>query len=91
VLELKGHPEVFEVPAMPTTIERAIETFDSVMKRLERLDLEGLIASARSTLDGVDKLARSLKIDDTLAAARDALASLRRVSAALEPGGRPQP
>ena len=89
VLELGGQPDVLEVPAMPTTIERAMQTFDRLMKRVETLDLEGLVTSARRALDGVDKLARSPRIEDTLAALRDTLASIRKVSDALEPGVRP--
>ncbi len=85
VFELAGQPDILEVPAMPTTIERAMQTFDTVMKRVETLDLEGLMASARSTLDGVDKLARSPKIEDTLAALRDTLASVRKATDSLEP------
>jgi paraquat-inducible protein B len=89
VLELTGQPEVFEVPVMPTTIERAMQTFDRLVKRVEALDLEGLLASARHALDGVDNLARSPKVADALDGLRDALASIRRVTDALEPGVTP--
>jgi paraquat-inducible protein B len=89
VLEMKGQPEVFEVPVMPTTIEKAMQTLDRLVKRVEALDLEGLVASARHALDGVDQLARSPKVDDALVALRDALASIHRVTAALEPGVTP--
>jgi len=89
MLELTGQPEVLEVPVMPTTIEKAIQTFDRLVKRVETLDLEGLIASARHALDGVDNLARSPKVGDALDGLREALASIRRVTDALEPGVTP--
>jgi ABC-type transporter Mla subunit MlaD len=89
VLELTGQPEVLEVPVMPTTIEKAIQTFDRLVKRVETLDLEGLIASARHALDGVDNLARSPKVGDALDGLREALASICRVTDALEPGVTP--
>jgi len=88
-VEVTGHPEVFEVPVMPTTIERAMQTFDRLVKRIEALDLEGLVGSADRALDGVDKLVRSPKVDDALVALREALASIRRVTTALEPGVTP--
>src|SRR4029453_5057330 len=89
VLEMKEQPEVLEVPVMPTTIERAMQTFDRLVKRIETLDLEGLIASARHALDGVDNLARSPKVDDALAGRREPPPSTRRVTDGLEPGVTP--
>jgi paraquat-inducible protein B len=89
VLALTGKPEVLEVPVMPTTIERAIQTLDRLVNRVEALDLKGLVASARHALDGVDDLARSPKVADALDGLRDALASIHRVTAALEPGVTP--
>jgi paraquat-inducible protein B len=89
VLELKGQPEVFEIPVIPTTIERAMQTIDRLAKRIETLDLEGLVASARHALDGVDDLARSPKVADALDGLRDTLASVRRVADTLEPGVTP--
>jgi len=89
ILEITGHPEVLEVPVMPTTIERAMQTFDRLVKRVEALDLEGLVASARNALDGVDHLARSPKVDSALDGLRDTLASVRRVADTLEPGVTP--
>lgn len=91
-----GDPTVLEIPAMPTTIERAMQTFDDVMKRVETIDIEGLVAAARRALDGVDTLARSPKIDeavtglrDTLVAARETLTSVRTVSDTLRPSIKP--
>ena len=89
VLELTGQPEVLEVPVMPTTIEKAMQTFDRLVKRVEALDLEGLVASARHALDGVDNFARSPKVEDALDGLHDALVSIHRVTAALEPGVTP--
>jgi paraquat-inducible protein B len=89
VLELTGQPEVFEVPVMPTTIERAIQTLDRLVKRIEGLDLEGLVASGRHALDGVGDLTRSPKVADALDGLRDTLASVRRVADTLEPGVTP--
>jgi len=89
VLELTGQPEVLEVPVIPTTIERVMQDFDRLVKRIEVLDLEGLVASGRHALDGVGDLSRSPKIDSTLDALHEALASIHRVTAALEPGVTP--
>ena len=85
VVELTGQPEVLEVPVMPTTIERAMQTLDRLVKRVEALDIEGLVGSAHRALDGVDDLARSPKIPDALDGLRETLASVRRVTTALEP------
>lgn len=89
VLALTEQPEVLEIPVMPTTIEKAMQTLDRLVKRIEALDLEGLVASARHALDGVDNLARSPKVDDALVALHDALVSIHRVAATLEPGVTP--
>jgi paraquat-inducible protein B len=89
VLQVTGHPEVFEVPVVPTTIERVMQDFDRLVKRVEALDIEGLVASAHRALDGADDLVRSPKIPETLDGLRDALAAVRRVAADAEPGVKP--
>ncbi len=75
-----------EVPTMPTTLEQASETVRTIMARVQKIDLEGLVESARYALDGASTLVRSPELDQTLVAAREALLSIRRTSQALEPG-----
>ena len=84
-LEFPEARDNYEIPALPTTIERAMQTFDKLMKRLEHIDIEALFAQARSALEGVDKLARSPRVDDALVGLRETLASVRKVSDRLQP------
>ena len=62
-----------------------MQTFDNIMKRLEHIDIEALVAQARSAFEGVDKLARSPRVDDALVGLRETLASVRKVSDRLQP------
>lgn len=91
-LEFPDTQDIFEIPALPTTIERAMQTFDDLMKRLENIDIEALVKQARSAFEGVDKLARSPRVDEalvelreTLATSRETLVSVRKVSDKLQP------
>ena len=84
-LEFPDARDIYEIPSLPTTIERAMQTFDDIMKRLDRIDIEALVAQARSALEGVDKLARSPRVEDALVGLRETLASVRKVSDRLQP------
>ena len=84
-LEFPDARDNFEIPAVQTTIERAMQTFDDIMKRLDRIDIEALVEQARSALEGVDKLARSPRVEDALVGLRETLASVRKVSDRLQP------
>ena len=86
VLVLPKDAGVLEVPTMPTTLEQASQAFRSVMNRLDKLDLEGLVGAVRNAVDGVNTFVRSPELDQALTIAREALASIRRVSQSLEPG-----
>jgi paraquat-inducible protein B len=85
VLVRKDDPEVLEIPTMPTLLEQASKTFQSLMARLDKLDLEGLVVSLRSAIEGVDALARSPELEQAIAAVREAFISVRQVSRTLEP------
>jgi len=78
-------PDVFEVPTMPTMLERASQSLTKLMARIEKLDLEGLVRSVDETLDGINGLVRSPEIGRTLVAAREALGSIRQLSDDLKP------
>ena len=89
VLELMGQPQVFEIPVMPTTIEKVMQDLDRLAKRIEGMDLEGVVTSARYALDGVGDLARSPRVTAALDGLHDTLASIRHVADTLEPGVTP--
>jgi paraquat-inducible protein B len=84
-----NNPDVFEVPTMPTTLERASQTLTRLMTRLENTDLEGLLRSIHHAVDGMDELVRSPEIGRTLVAARDALESIRTLADGVQPNVAP--
>ena len=86
------HPEergIREVPTTPTTLERASQSLTKLMARIEQLDIERLVRSITDAFDGANALVRSPELGRTVTAAHDALVSIRRLSAAAEPGVRP--
>ncbi len=89
VLVHGDEPDVFEVPTMPTTLERASQTLTKLMNRLQNVDVEGLVASVHQAVDGLNDLVRSPRIGETLGAARDALVSIRNLSDGLAPNVQP--
>jgi paraquat-inducible protein B len=80
------HPDIFEIPTMPTALERASQTITKLATRIENLDIEGLVHSVTEAVDGVNALVRSPEVGRTITAAREALVSIRDVGDALQPG-----
>lgn len=78
-----------EIPTIPTTFEQVFANFEKVMRRLDSLDIEGLVASARGALDGVNRLVRSPELDQAIAELHQTLASIHRVTGSLEPTVQP--
>lgn len=89
VLVLPPDGPDLEIPTVPTTLEQVFGSFQKVMHRLDTVDLEGLIVSARSAFDGVGQLASSPDVDAALKELRQTLASIHRVTDALEPNVQP--
>ncbi len=61
------------------------QTFSTVLRRFDKVDLEGLVASARDTFDGVNKVVRSPEVDRAIRSLDAALQSVRSVAHSLEP------
>jgi paraquat-inducible protein B len=78
-----------EVPTIPTTFEQVFASFEKVMHRVDALDIEALVDSARNALDGVNQLVRSPELDRTVAELHQTLASIHRVTGVLEPNVQP--
>jgi paraquat-inducible protein B len=80
------HPDsgVQEIPTMPTTIEQATMAAKEILDRLQRIDVEKLVASASAALDAVRELASSDEIRATLASLDRTLASVQQLSASLD-------
>ena len=78
-----------EIPTVPTTFEQVFANLEKVMHRVDGLDLEGLVASARGALDGVKDLARSPNIDKAIVELHGTLASIHHVADTLQPNVQP--
>jgi ABC-type transporter Mla subunit MlaD len=78
-----------EIPTVATTLEQVFASFQKVMKRVDALDIEALVASVRDAFEGVDKLVRSPEVDRTVVELHQTLASIHRVTGALEPEVQP--
>ncbi len=87
VLPIDG-PDL-EIPTIPTTLEKVFASFEKVMHRVDDIDLEGLVTSARNALDGVSQLTRSPDLERSIAELHETLASIHRVTGALEPQVQP--
>lgn len=85
VLVHPEHPEIFEIPTVPTAIERASEVITKFMAQIEKLDLDAAVRAFTGAADGVNALVRSPALDGTVTAAREVLVSLRHLSDAAEP------
>jgi paraquat-inducible protein B len=78
-----------EIPTVPTTFEQVFANFEKVMRRIDALDIDGLVASARGALDGVNQLVRSPDVDRAIVELHGTLASIHRVADALQPNVQP--
>jgi paraquat-inducible protein B len=85
ILVLARDSGILEIPTLPTTLEQVFQTFSTVLRRFEKVDLEGLVASARDTFDGVNKVVRSPEVDRAIRSLDEALQSVRKVAHSLEP------
>ncbi len=85
ILNLPKDSGILEMPTLPTTLEQAFQTFTHIMHRLNGLDIEGLLTSARDAFASVDTLARSSKIEETLTTLDQALAAVRDAAQAVAP------
>jgi len=89
VLMLPPEGPELEIPTVPTTFQQVFANLEKVMHRLDALDLEALVASAKGAFDGVNQLARSPDVSRTVVELHDTLASFHRVTDALGPNVQP--
>jgi paraquat-inducible protein B len=78
-----------EIPTVPTTFEQVFANLEKVMHRIDTLDLEALVASAKGAFDGVNQLTRSPDVNRAIVELHDTLASIHRVTDALGPNVQP--
>lgn len=89
VLVHADRPEIFEIPTVPTTLERASEVIAKFMAEIEKSDIDAAVHSITAALDGVNELVRSPEVHRAVTAAREALESIRRLSETAEPRVQP--
>jgi paraquat-inducible protein B len=77
-LKLVADPTVAypEIPTLPTPLEEAQMKAAKFLAHLERVDLEGLVASLQTALDSVNRIAGSEGLHKTLEALPDTVAKL---------------
>ena len=85
VLVHADRPEIFEIPTVPTALERASEALTKFMAQIQNIDIDAAVHSISEAADGVNELVRSPEVGRALVAAREALASIRRLSETAQP------
>ena len=85
VLVHADRPEIFEIPTVPTALERASEALTKFMAQIQNIDIDAAVHSITEAADGVNGLVRSPEVGRALVAAREALASIRRLSETAQP------
>ncbi|HXJ33469.1 MAG TPA: MlaD family protein [Candidatus Eisenbacteria bacterium] len=78
-----------EIPTVPTTLEKVFASFEKVMRRIDAIDIDALMTSARNALDGVSQLTRSPDLERSIAELHKTLASIRGVTDSLQPQVQP--
>jgi paraquat-inducible protein B len=89
VLVNADRPEIFEIPTVPTALERASQVMTKFMIQIEKVDIDAAVHSITEAVDGVNGLVRSPEVKQAVVAAREALESIRRLSDAAEPRVQP--
>jgi paraquat-inducible protein B len=85
VLVHADRPEIFEIPTVPTAVERASQVLTKLMAQIENADIDAAVHSITAAVDGVNGLVRSPEVSRAVVAAREALESIRRLSDAAQP------
>jgi len=81
VLVHADRPEIFEIPTVPTALERASEALTKFMAQIQNIDIDAAVHSITEAADGVNGLVRSPEVGRALVA----LASIRRLSETAQP------
>ena len=89
VLAYPNPPDVFEIPTVPTSIERASQAITKFLAQIEKVDLDAAVRAITGAADGVNALVRSPEVERVVVAARDTLGSIRQLSDAAQPHVRP--
>ena len=85
VLVHADRPEIFEIPTVPTAVERASQVMTKLMTQIENADIDAAVHSITAAVDGVNGLVRSPEVSRAVVAAREALESIRRLTNAAQP------
>jgi paraquat-inducible protein B len=78
-----SNPRYPEIPTVPTALQQAQSAAERLVKRLDQLDLEGLVASLTDTVNSVHDLVKSGQIESALAALQRAAGSLSETAASV--------
>lgn len=88
---LTEESEYPEIPTLPTALEQVRSAAEHLMRRLDQLDVEGIVRSVSQSLDGIDRLvnAPALKatiesLPETVANMNKAIASVRDLTTRLD-------
>jgi paraquat-inducible protein B len=80
-----------EIPTIPTALEQVRSAAEDVMRRLSKLDVEGLVRSVTETVDGINRMvnAPALKatiesLPETVANVNKAIGSVRDLATRLD-------
>jgi paraquat-inducible protein B len=85
VLVHTDRPDIFEIPSVPTALERASQIVTRVLGQIENADIDVAVHSITGAVDGVNELVRSPEVHRAVVAAREALESIRRLSDTAQP------
>ena len=85
VLVHADRPEIFEIPSVPTALERASQIVTRVLAQIDNADIDVAVHSITGAADGVNELVRSPEVHRAVIAAREALESIRRLTDTAQP------
>ncbi|HSJ97813.1 MAG TPA: MlaD family protein [Myxococcota bacterium] len=76
--EISWTPEVLYVPSAPSTITQITSAADRLMRRIDRLDVEGLLTNLDRLLVNVNKAVEKADVDDVQRSVAELLGELQR-------------
>jgi paraquat-inducible protein B len=76
--EISWTPEVLYVPSAPSTITQITSAADRLMRRIDRLDVEGLLTNLDRLLVNVNKAVEKADVDDVQRSVAELLEELQR-------------
>jgi len=67
-----------EIPTIPTALEQVRSAAEHLMRRLDNLDVEGIVHSVTATLDGIDHLVNAPALKATIESLPETVANLNK-------------